>query len=333
MAFKKSLPPGTIFNTSEKLLPTVIRKIYYDEAKVSLNQPFDKAKLWIKVNGLKDSAKIASELKAVNIDSLIIEDIFNLNQRSKIEEIENGLFAIIKTATFKNGSFSHEYLSIILKDNVVFTFDEDSTGILNDIEDRLNQNLGEVRNFNVKFLFYNIIDTLIDANIVFEHEVNDLLIKWEELIISDKTQNIDEMHKIRKEVLVMRANISSIVGSLELIDDVYKNQQVLEYKKYYQDLIDHLYRLNEKLNLDWENIKNLNDMHMNNINERTNSIMKVLTIFSATFIPLSFLAGVFGMNFVYMDIFANPNGIWIFVGLCVAIFLLMIGFFKYKKWL
>lgn len=74
-------------------------------------------------------------------------------------------------------------------------------------------------------------------------------------------------------------------------------------------------------------------MHMNNINERTNSIMKVLTIFSATFIPLSFLAGVFGMNFVYMNIFNDPQGIWIFIGLCIAVFLGMIGFFKYKKWL
>ena len=333
MAFKKSLPPGTIFNTSEKLLPTEIEKIYYDETKVSLNKSFDNSQLWIRVSGLKDSVKIASELSAVNIDSLIIEDIFNLTQRSKIEEIENGLFAIIKTATFKDGVFSHEYLSIILKDNVVFTFDEDSTGILNDIEDRLNKNLGKVRNNAAKFLFYNIIDTLIDANIVFEHEISDLLIKWEELIISDKTHNIDELHQIRKEVLVMRANISSIVESLDLIDDIYKNPQVSEYKKYYKDLIDHLYRLNEKLNLDWEYIKNLNDMHMNNINERTNSIMKVLTIFSATFIPLSFLAGVFGMNFVYMDIFTNPNGVWIFIGLCVTIFLLMLGFFKYKKWL
>ena len=333
MAFKKSLPPGTIFNTSEKLLPTKIEKIYYDETKVSMNQPFEKAQLWVRVSGLKDSVKISSELSSVNIDSLIIEDIFNLTQRSKIEEIENGLFAIIKTATYKDRVFSHEYLSIILKDNVVFTFDEDSTGILNDIEDRLNKNLGKVRNYPAKFLFYNIVDTLIDANIVFEHEISDLLIKWEELIISDKTHNIDELHQIRKEVLVMRANISSIVDSLDLIDDIYKNPQVSEYKKYYQDFIDHLYRLKEKLNLDWEYIKNLNDMHMNNINERTNSIMKVLTIFSATFIPLSFLAGVFGMNFVYMDIFNNPNGIWIFIGICVTTFILMLGYFKYKKWL
>jgi magnesium transporter len=93
-----------------------------------------------------------------------------------------------------------------------------------------------------------------------------------------------------------------------------------------------LYRLSDRLNIDIENIRTLNDIHQNNINERTNSIMKILTIFSATFIPLSFLAGVFGMNFVYMDIFSNPNGVWIFIGMCLTIFLLMLGFFKYKKW-
>lgn len=333
MAIKKSLPPGTIFNTSEKPNPTEIKKIYYTESKISINEPLENSQLWIRVNGLKDTQKIVEELNKVNLDALIIEDIFNLTQRSKIEEIDSGLFAIVKTAAYKDNKFDHEYLSVILKDNIVFTFDENDTGILNNIEERLTNNLGRIRSFNSKYLFYVIIDTLIDANILFEHEIGNQLINWEELIIAERTQNVDLLHLIRKEVLMMKSNIFSIVNSLELIDDIYKNQSVSEFKKYYHDLIDHLYRLNDKLNLDWENIKTLYDMHMNNINERTNSIMKVLTIFSATFIPLSFLAGVFGMNFVYMNIFNDPQGIWIFIGLCIAVFLGMIGFFKYKKWL
>ncbi len=86
------------------------------------------------------------------------------------------------------------------------------------------------------------------------------------------------------------------------------------------------------MKLDWEEIKSLYEMHTNNINDRTNTIMKTLTIFSAIFIPLSFLAGVFGMNFVDFGILTNPNGLWIFIGICFSIILLMVGFFKYKKW-
>jgi magnesium transporter len=130
----------------------------------------------------------------------------------------------------------------------------------------------------------------------------------------------------------MKTNTASMVDSLDFIDDIYKNPLISEYKKYYQDLIDHLYRLNDKLNIDWENLKTLYELHMNNITERTNSIMKILTIFSAVFIPLSFLAGVFGMNFQNMPILQNENGILLFIGLCVGVLLLMLGFFKLKKW-
>lgn len=335
MNFKKALPPGTIFNTSEKKIETEIRKIYYDESKITENEPFENAQVWIRVNGLSDSERIAQELTDASIDFLIIEDIFNLTQRSKIEEIENGLFAIIKVSAFdvKDYNYRHDYLSIILKDNMVFTFNEYPPGILNIIEERLNNNLGKIRNHKANFLFYTIIDSLVDANIIFEHEINDILLSWEEKVLYGKIKNIDELHQIRKEVLLLKTNIFSIVESLDFIEDIYKNPQVSNLKKYYQDLIDHLYRLNNRLNLDWENIKTLYEMHMNNISERTNSIMKILTIFSAVFIPMSFLAGVFGMNFVYMEIFNNPNGIWVFIGLCFSIFLLMIGFFKYKKWL
>ena len=332
MEFKRSLPPGTVFNTSEKKMATKIKKIYYNNSQLSVDNEISNSQIWIKVSGLDDSSKIVEELKNANIDYLVIEDIFNLTQRAKIEEIENGFLAVLKITSYKDKKFTHEYLSIILKDNLVYTFDEDDTGILNIIEDRLINNQGKIQSYPAKFLFYTIIDTLIDINILFENEVGKLIIDWEEKILIDKNHEINELHQIRKEVLLMKTHTSSFVKSLEFIKDIYKHPAIMEYKKYYMDLFDHLYRLSDRLNVDLENIRTLNDIHQNNINERTNSIMKILTIFSATFIPLSFMAGVFGMNFVYMDIFTNPNGVWIFVGICLSIFILMIGFFKYKKW-
>ena len=332
MEFKKSLPPGTVFNTSEKKMATKIDKIYFNSNKVGINEPISDGQVWVKVSGLGDSQKIVEELRAANIDYLVIEDIFNLTQRAKIEEIENGFLAVLKITNYKDNKFTHEYLSIILKDNMVFTFDEDDTGILNIIEERLVSNQGKLQSYPAKFLFYTIIDTLIDINILFENEIGTLIIDWEEKILIDKKNEINQLHQIRKEVLLMKTHILSFIKSLEFIKDIYKHPAILDFKKYYMDLFDHLYRLSDRLNVDLENIRTLNDIHQNNINERTNSIMKILTIFSATFIPLSFMAGVFGMNFVYMDIFSNPNGVWIFAGICLSIFLLMIGFFKYKKW-
>lgn len=332
MEFKKSLPPGTVFNTSEKKAATKIDKIYFNANNISVNEAISDSQIWIKVSGLGDSQKIVEELRSANIDYLVIEDIFNLTQRAKIEEIENGFLAVLKITNYKDNKFTHEYLSIVLKDNLVFTFDEDDTGILNIIEERLINNQGKLQSYPAKFLFYTIIDTLIDINILFENEVGKLIIDWEEKILIDKKKEINELHQLRKEILLMKTHTLSFIKSLEFIKDIYKHPAILDFKKYYMDLFDHLYRLSDRLNVDLENIRTLNDIHQNNINERTNSIMKILTIFSATFIPLSFMAGVFGMNFVYMDIFANPNGVWIFAGICLSIFLIMIGFFKYKKW-
>jgi magnesium transporter len=332
MEFKKSLPPGTVFNTSDKKMATKIKKIYYNGDQISIDQPIPDSQLWVKVSGLGDSQRIVEELRTSNIDYLVIEDIFNLTQRAKIEEIDNGFLAVLKITNHKEKKFTHEYLSIILKDNIVYTFDEDDTGILNIIEDRLMANQGNIKTYPAKFLFYTIIDTLIDINILFENEIGRLIIDWEEKILVDKKKEINDLHQIRKEVLLMKTHTLSFIKSLETIKDIYKHPAISELKKYYTDLFDHLYRLSDRLNIDIENIRTLNDIHQNNINERTNSIMKILTIFSATFIPLSFLAGVFGMNFVYMEIFSNPNGVWIFIGMCLTIFLLMLGFFKYKKW-
>lgn len=335
MEIKKILPPGTVFNTSLNKNPTTIRKIYYNLEKVSEGVPISESNLWVRVNGLFDTERIIEEMQVLNLDFLLIEDVFNLTQRAKIEEIEDGFFAIIKVSSLnlREVTYDQEYLSIILKNNMVFTFNDKPSGILDAIEERLKQNIGKLRNFPANFLFYSIIDLLVDANIIFEHNVNTVLSDWEESVISAKNANIDGLHKLRKEVLILRTNMYSLVSSIDLIDELYKNPQIIDLKKYYQDLIDHLYRLNDRLNLDWETIKSLYEMHVNNVNERTNSIMKVLTIFSAIFIPLSFLSGVFGMNFVNMEILENPNGVIIFIVLCIVIISLMIGFFKYKKWL
>lgn len=332
MEFKKILPPGTIFNTSKKETKTIINKIFYNKDFIGQEAKDDNYQLWVRVNGFTDTNLIVNELNKLSIDNLIIEDIFNLNQRAKIEEIENGFFAIIKTTSYVDKQFIHGYISVLLKDNTVFTFNENPPKMLDVIEERLANSDSEARKREAKYLFYLIIDALIDTNIIFEHEISGLINFWEERIVVEKTNNIDELHKIRKEVLSMKTNVFSLVESIDLIDGLLKKKPVNGIVKYYKDLLDHLYRLDDKMKLDWEEIKSLYEIHMNNISDRTNSIMKTLTIFSAIFIPLSFLAGVFGMNFIKFDVLENPNGLFIFIGICVMITLLMIGFFKYKRW-
>ena len=334
MEFKKILPPGTVFNTSERKKETEIKRLFYNETKVAIDQSIDNSQLWIKVTGLTDTEKIVDLLESGQVDILIIEDIFNLTQRAKIEEIDNGFFAIVKTTSLTNvNEYFHEYVSLLLKDNVVYTFTDHDSKTLDIIEKRIENNEGKLRKKNASYLFYAILDSIIDRNILFEQDINKQLSNWEEKIIYEKTKNIEFLHELRKEVLLMKTNIFAINSSIDLIHDFYQNQYILEFKKYYKDLMDHIYRLNDRLVIDWENLKTLYEMHINNVNERTNSIMKVLTIFSAIFIPLSFMAGVFGMNFVHMPLLQDTNGIWIFIAICAFIVITMLFYFNHKKWL
>ncbi len=333
---KFAQPPGTVYYTGVGSLPTTIKKILYKKDQIVINEKVEDANEyveWIQVNGLQDSDTILKELEKLNVDSMITEDIFNLNQRAKIEEIDNGLFAIIFTSDISKPDFAREYFSVLMVGKTVITFiDADSTTLV-PIEKRIIENKGKIRSMDAAYLFYSIIDTLVDVDIIFEHDITKLMIENEDLIMEDKLDSLDKLHVIRREILFMRSSISSLMDSvIELKIKTNNADSIKSIRKYYLDLLDHLFRLNQRLNVHWEEIKSLYDVYMNNLSDRTNSIMKTLTIFSAIFIPLSFLAGVFGMNFDSMTIFRSQYGVFIFIAACLAIVLFMIVFFKRRKW-
>ncbi len=332
---KFAQPPGTLFYTGEGLLPTTIKTIQYNKDELHINENLSKEKYtnWIQIDGLRDYDKVMETLKDYNLDSMLIEDIFNLNQRAKIEEIDQGFFAVVSTSDISKPDFSREYYVILLLDNTVFTFIDLDSKTLNVVEKRINDKQGVIRSMKANYLFYAIIDTLIDLNILFEHDATSMILNYEDLVLEDKIENLQKLHYFRKELLFMKSTIGSFNESItDLKIKNSTNPNIQPVRKYYMDLLDHIMRLNQRLNVHWEEIRNLYDIYMNNLSDRTNSIMKTLTIFSAIFIPLSFLAGVFGMNFVHMEIFKSPYGVYIFIAACLVIAGIMVSFFHHKKW-
>ncbi len=332
---KFAQPPGTLYYTGEGLLPTTIKKIQYTKDELHINEKKEIADIntWIQINGLRDYDKIMNELKVFNLDNMLIEDIFNLSQRSKIEEIDKGFFAVVSTSDISKPEFLREYYVILLLDNTVITFiDADST-TLSVIEKRITDGVGIIRNMKANYLFYSIIDTLIDVDILFEHDSTSLILNYEDLILEDKIEHLQKLHYFRKELLYLKSALGSLSESMaDLKIKTNTNANIQSIKKYYMDLWDHIVRLNQRLNVHWEEIKNLYDIYMNNLSDRTNRIMKTLTIFSTIFIPLTFLTGVFGMNFAHMQIFQSVYGVPIFIAVCLIMAGLMIAFFRHRKW-
>ena len=332
---KKNQPPGSPIYTGVHQVETLITHIVYnkDELKkvdsLSLEPGHNN---WFIFKGLNDTQKIKSICEEYNVDSLVMEDILNVNQRNKIEFFETYIFAVVSYAYLHENQILHDYLSVLMFKDKVFTFHEHNINLFEEVYKRLENNKGIIRSVNHDYLFYVILDTIIDNDIVVEREISNRTAKLEEDIIALESTDQTLLYNSRKELLFLKKTIDPIYESFTKME--YKTCPLIakELYKYFGDVSDHIKRTYEEINIERELLRNLLDVHMNNVSNKMNAIMKTLTIFSAIFIPLSFLAGVFGMNFVEFPLLSKPYGLTIFIGICLTIAITMVFYFRNRKW-
>jgi len=332
---KKNQPPGEAIYTGKHVMKTEISHVYYDTKTLKTDREetlVPEMKNWFVFKGLSDSARIKSFCETAGVDPLVVEDVLNVHQRNKIEYFEKYVFAVFSYAYLRDGDILHDYLSVIVFADKVFTFHEHNVNLFEEVYRRLDQNKGPIRSKGHDYLFYAILDTILDNDIIVEKQLSEDTMKLEEDIIRFESTDQSILYTSRKELLYLKKTIDPILDSFMKAE--YKPSTLVgnDMNRYFGDITDHLRRLSEEINSERELLRNLLDVHINNVSNRMNSVMKTLTIFSAIFIPLSFLAGVFGMNFVQFSILQNPYGIWIFIGLCLLISFGMILFFKLRKW-
>ncbi len=332
---KKNQPPGTAIYTGIHQIETEITHVIYNQK--DLKKVTDLALVpeynnWYIVKGLKDTTRIKTFCEDFGVDPLIIEDIFNVHQRNKIEYFENYIFAVFNYSYLKSGNIDRDYLSMLVFKDKVLTFHEHNTNLFDEVYMRLENNKGVIRKSKMDYLFYVLLDTILDNDIIVQKELSNQTIKLEEDIIRLESTDQTLLYMLRKELLYLKKSIDPIYESFVMQE--FKKSTLIspEIYKYFADITDHTRRIFEDINSQRELLRNLLDVFMNNVSNKMNAVMKTLTIFSAIFIPLSFLAGVFGMNFTNFSILASPNGLVFFIALCVTIMVSMIVFFKLRKW-
>lgn len=332
---KKNKPPGTAIYTGIHQIETVITHVVYNQNELKKTE--DMALLpdfnnWYIIKGLSDTVRIKAFCEDFEVDPLVMEDIFNVNQRNKIEYFQGYIFAVFNYSYLKKDKIEHDYLSLLVFKDKVLTFHEHNTNLFEEVHIRLENNNGLIRKSKMDYLFYALLDTILDNDIIVQHELANQTIKLEEDIIRLESTDQTILYHLRKELLVLRKTISPIFDSF--VGQEYKKSSLIsvDIYKYFDDITDHLRRINDDINSQRELLRNLLDVYMNNVSNKMNSVMKTLTIFSAIFIPLSFIAGVFGMNFTNFGILASPVGIYLFIGLCLIIAVVMIVYFKLRKW-
>jgi len=317
--------------TKEKIEESVLLNI-----EDTLNYKETDSVTWINVDGLKHIDQIEIIGKQYELHPLVLEDIVNTTQRPKIDEYDNYLFAVLKMLYYdKNENITIEQVSFVLGKNYVITFQESEGDVFDTIRERLRFANGRIRGLKSDYLMYTLIDALVDNYFSIIETLGNKIEDLEtELFEGHARENINiEVQQLKREILKVRRAIFPL---REIINRIDKGEHSLINKRtitYYRDIYDHLIQVSENIDIYREMIWSLMDMYMTTISNKMNEVMKVLTIMSSIFIPLTFLAGLYGMNFKNIPELEYRYGYFVLLGVMLILFIGLVFYFKRKKWL
>ncbi|WP_248723326.1 magnesium/cobalt transporter CorA [Seonamhaeicola sp. ML3] len=292
---------------------------------------------WVNINGLSHVEDIKELGLKLGLHPLLIEDIVNTQQRPKLDEYDDYALCVLKMLHFdKNNSLVIEHVSFVLGKNYIITFQEAEGDVFDPIRERLRTSRGLVRKMGADYLLYALIDIIVDNYFTMTDDLSSKTEALEDDIFSATKKNDDlvlEIQTLKREILRIRKAIyplREVVGSLNKLDNTLVKEKT---NLYLSDLHDHIIQVSENVDIYREMIWGLMDIHQTTLSNKMNEIMKVLTIIATIFIPLTFIAGIYGMNFENIPELKYNYGYFFLWGLMVLIFIGMLYYFKRKKWL
>lgn len=346
LSSKSGLPPGTAIYTGERAPEeTRIRSYLYNEDGYEEKTGLDPNQLkdilkepgsrWIIISGLADTEMISGICDSSGIHPLTTEDILSTHQRPKIESFDNYIYIVIRIIIpGETGGFYSEQANIILFKDTVFTFLEHNDRMFEPVERRLIASKGRLRKEGADYLFYAVIDSVVDKYFEIFEIIGERLEEIEDSVItSPDPEVLEEIYSVRRDLIWLRKSIwplRDVVaelsrGEYELITD---NTGI-----FLRDVHDHLAQISETLETYRDLAAGLLDLYLSGVSNRMNEVMKVLTIIATIFIPLTFIAGLYGMNFRYMPELDHPYAYPAVLLLMIAIAAAMILYFRKKRWL
>ena len=341
---KVGLAPGTLIYTGE-LKDEKIKIILYSYNKETVKKVIDNSldKLsffnekdfvnWIVIECVHDVELIKKIGVFYEIDNLILEDILNINQRPKFEEREKYISFFLKMIYLnkKNDEIEYEQISFILGEGYLITFQEKTGNIFNNLQERIENGIGKLRNKKENYLMYALFDIIVDNYFLILENFEERIEALEEKIVNNPSQKIiEEIISLKKEISKFKRNVIPIKEILIKISNIdYFDESMNIYLK---DLHDHGTIIYESIEIIYNRSNDLIQLCHSSIGNSMNEIMKILTTISTIFIPLSFLAGLYGMNFKYMPELSWEYGYYFILGLMFIVVAGMILYFKRKNW-
>jgi magnesium transporter len=288
---------------------------------------------WINIDGLNDQDVIDKVQSHFCLHPLLIEDVV-ADQRPKSEDFEGNLFFTMKMLHRIDGmQIDYEQISFVLGPNYLISFQEKEGDFFDGFRNRIEQDLGKVRKKKADYLLYRLIDIVVDNYYVVLDKIGDIIDEIEEDAYENPSnQSFNKIQRLKKEIIYLR---KALYPLREAIGPILKGESEFiadESIRYFADVYDHVAHLIDSLDTYMDLTSGLMDIHINAMNTKMNEVMKVLTVISTIFMPLTFVVGVYGMNFHFMPELSWKYGylsVWVVMA---TIFFGMLAFFRRKKW-
>ena len=344
---KGGLPPGTLVYVGEKKVEKVIITVFnydseqYEEKELkSIEECFpykDRPNVtWINIVGIHQAEIMEKIANHFGIHSLVMEDILNTGQRPKMDDLEDYVYVVLKMLNYneEDDEIDAEQISIILGQNLVISFQEKERDVFEPIRERIRKNKGRIRKKGADYLAYALLDSVVDNYFTILEKIGERIeFLEEELVENPSTQTLQEIHRLKREMIFLRKSIwplREVISGLERGESsLIKETTVI----YLRDVYDHTIQVIDTVETFRDMLSGILDVYLSSISNKMNEVMKVLTIIATIFIPLTFLAGVYGMNFRYMPELEWRWGYFAVLFLMAVVGIGMVIYVRKKKWL
>jgi magnesium transporter len=290
---------------------------------------------WINIDGLR-KADVEIISQHFDIHYLIVEDILSINQRPKMDEIPPILYCLLNMLYFNSetSTVEQEQISIVLGKDYVISFQEDATrDVFNPLREKLKISNSKIRQNSADYLCYTLLDMIVDNYFIVMEKLSDCIEELEEDVIKNSnTRSIARINKLRKELIVLKRNITPV---RDLINGIIRSESdLLEEKntKYFKDVYDHIVQANDLTDNYRDVLMNIQDLYLSNVNLRMNEVMKVLAIVTCLLGPPTVIVGIFGMNFDVIPFAHSHTGFYTTVFITLIIPVIMLFIFKKRGW-
>ena len=347
------LPPGSLVHVGDTRTAKVkITVIDYDEKnfeekevkKVEECFPFKEKPTvtWINVDGVHQLDIIEKIGKHFGLHPLVLEDIVNTGQRPKMEDFEDYIFIVLKMLyhSEKDDEIKAEQISLILGKNFVLSFQETEGDVFNFIRERIKNSKGRIRKIGADYLIYGLLDAVVDNYYIILEKIGEKVeVMEEELVSNPVPETLQAIHNMKREMIFLRKSVWPL---REVISGLQRGESKLIHKStniYLRDMYDHTIQVIDTIETFRDMISGMLDIYMSSVSNKMNEVMKVLTIFAAIFIPLTFVAGLYGMNFNPDASPFNMPELSYYWGYPMALLsmaiigIILLIYFRRKKWL